>query len=106
MDILRKITRILLIVSLVSLVFSSLFLAIYGEINELTFNNFTSIFIWYSLMYTMWIIFLSIPILIIISLWRKVNNDVVWTYIKKEAILSLIATAFTSLIILFCYKPY
>jgi len=106
MDVLRKITRILLIISLVSLVLTSLFLAIYGEINELTFNNFTSIFIWYSLMYTMWIIFLSIPILIIISLWRKVNNDIIWTYIKKEVILSLIVTAFTSLIILFCYKPY
>ncbi len=106
MIILKSIIKIALIISLVSLIFSTLFLIIYGEINELNINNFTSIFIWYSLMYTMWTTFISTLALIIISLLRKINNQKVWSYIKSETILLLIVIGFTALIILFYHHQY
>jgi hypothetical protein len=106
MKILKKIIKVALIISFTSLILSALFLIVYGEINELNINNFTSIFIWYSLLYTMWAISICTPILIIISLSRKINKESAWSYVKAEAIILLIVAGFTTLLILFYYQRY
>jgi hypothetical protein len=106
MKILKKIIKVALIISFTSLILSALFLIVYGEINELNINNFTSIFIWYSLLYTMWAISICTPILIIISLSRKINKEPAWSYVKAEATILLIVTGSTTLLILFYYKRY
>lgn len=106
MHILKIIIKLTLIISIVSLVFSSLFLIIYGKITELTLNNFTSIFIWYSIMYTLWTIFTSLLVLTLISLWRRINKEQVWPYVKMETILLLAVIICTASIILFYHHEY
>jgi hypothetical protein len=74
--------KILLILSICSAIFSCLFLLLFGEHHEFSFNVQ-----WCCMIATAFIIYFSVPVLIIVSIYCKVKKEKVWATIKKEVIL-------------------
>lgn len=74
--------RILLILSFGSAILSDVLILQHGPGNDLALN-----IEWYSLMATAFILYFSVPVLIIVSIYCKVKKEKVWATVKKEVIL-------------------
>ena len=84
----RKIIRIALLVSIFSIIISCFIVIVGGKLNYGNYYDFSTIFIWYSIMLTIWALFCSFIGLGIISIYLKMKKEKVWENISKETIIS------------------
>lgn len=74
--------KILLISSICTAIFNCLLLLLFGEGYEPLWG-----IQWFSIMASVLILYVSVPVLIIVSIYCKVKSEKVWATVKKEVIL-------------------
>ncbi len=95
---LKKLIRIALYISILSVVISCALMLINGKSNYGNNNDFTTTFVWYSIMLTGWTLFLSFIGLVIISVYLIKKKIKVLEYLSKE-IINLLIGLFSLLIL-------
>lgn len=89
----KKIDRALLIIAIICMITASIFTLYFGD--NLTLDNEEySIFIWFSIIGSVWICILSFVLILISAIAYKKEKLQIWDSLKKEIILivSLIAS--------------
>lgn len=102
-----KLIRIAYLVSIVSLLASGLLIYINRKtLGAWETESFQSVFVWFSALFVMWTMMISIPILLIISMYQVTKGKFKWHHIKKEVILLLITFgAIFLMLLLLAYLP-
>jgi hypothetical protein len=97
---LLKLVKLAYLVSLVGLLISGLLIYINRKnLGAWNTESLASIFVWYTFLFVMWTIIISIPILLIISMYQVIKGRFNWSLIKKEIILLLMI--FVTIIIIY-----
>ena len=84
LNILKKSIRIGLSVSIFVILISCFIVIKFGNLKSENYNDFSTIFIWYSIMFTIWTLFISFIILFIIVFYLIRKKENILENISKE----------------------
>ena len=83
LQIILHLNKIALKISFITCLLTTLFMALFGTVKEERFGIISAIF-WYLLLFSMWTLFLTVPILLVVCIYRKVTNRLIGNIIKTE----------------------
>jgi hypothetical protein len=99
-----KAIRLALIVSTFVVLSSLTLRLIYGAITPDNYYSVYSTILWYSSLFTMWTVFLSLPTLLIVLIYKRITSKTNWTVLKKE--LRLFAILTIAIIVFVCVNRH
>ena len=82
-QIILHLNKIALKISFITFLLTTVFMVLFGTVKEDGPGSISAIF-WYLLLFSMWTLFLTGPIILGVSIYRKLTNRLIWNIIKSE----------------------
>ena len=83
LQIILHLNKIALIISFITFLLTTVFMVLFGAVKEDGRGSISAIF-WYLLLFSMWTLFLTVPIILGVSIYRKLTKRLIWNIIKSE----------------------